>query len=168
MTDKLKIILISGMGALLILFLALWFLVLQPNQLKEAKQAEELLVSGITLFNEKKYNEVLDTLARIPSGTAQEAKARYYQGSAFMMLKDYESAVEYLGQAHNLSSQDTSILYALGVAYYKLGKLKLAKSYFSSVLAINPNNQHAKGLLDIMARLERNAATKSESELNNN
>jgi len=168
MTHKLKIILISGAGALLILSLALWFLILQPNQQKEAKQAEELLALGIKLFNEKKFNETLDTLARIPSGTAEEAKVRYYQGSTFMMLKDYESTVEYLGQAHRLNSQDTKILYALGIAYYKLGKLKLAKGYFASVLEINPQDEQARGLYDIMAKLERNSAAKPESEPNNN
>jgi len=168
MTHKLKIILLSGTGALLVLAVALWFLVLQPNQQKEAKQAELWLASGINLFNEKKFNETLDTLARIPSGTAEEAQVRYYQGSAFVMLKDYESAVDYLGQAHRLNSQDTGTLYALGVAYFKLGKLKLAKSYFASVLEINPKDEQAKGLLDIMARLERNSVARPESELNNN
>jgi len=166
MTNKLKIILISGVGALLILSLALWFLVLQPNQQKEAKQAEELLASGIKLFNQKKFNETLDTLARIPSGNAEEAQVRYYQGSAFMMLKDYESAVDYLGQAHRLNSQDTRILFALGVAYFKLGKLKLSKSYFASVLEIDPGNKDARGLMDIMAKLERSSTTKPEP--NNN
>ena len=168
MTNKLKIILISGAGALLILSLALWFLVVQPYQQNQAKQAEELLASGINLYNEKKFNETLETLARIPSGSAEEAKVRYYQGSAHMMLKDYESAVDYLGQAHRLSSQDIGTLYGLGVAYYKLGKVKLAKSYFASVLEINPQDEQARGLLDIMARLERNSAAKSESEPKNN
>ena len=168
MTHKLKIILISGAGALLILSLAFWFLILQPNQQKEAKQAAELLASGIKLFNEKKFNETLDTLARIPSDTAEEVQVRYYQGSAFVMLKDFESAVDYLGQAHRLSSQDTRILYALGVAYYKLGKVKLAKSYFASVLELDPGDKDARGLMDIMAKLERNSAAKPESDPDNN
>lgn len=168
MTHRSKIILISGVSALLILSLALWFLVLQPNQEYRAKQAEEALETGISLFNKKKYNEALETLALIPSGAVHEAKARYYQGSAYMMLKDFESTVDYLGQAHKLNSQDTSILYALGVAYYKLGKIKLAKSYFASVLEIDPQNEDAKGLMDIMARLERNSAAKPESGPNNN
>jgi tetratricopeptide (TPR) repeat protein len=156
MTHKLKIILISGAGALLILSLALWFIVIQPYQQNQVKLAEELLASGINLYNEKKFNETLDTLARIPSGSAEEAKARYYQGSAYMMLKDYELAVIHLEQALTLDNKNIGILYALGVAYYKLGNLKLAKGYFASVLEINPNDEQAKGLMDIMAKLERN------------
>ena len=164
MTHKLKIILISGAGAMLILSLALWFLVVQPYQQNQAKQAEELLVSGISLYNNKKFKETIDTLAPIPSGFAQEARVRYYQGSAFMMLKDFESAVDYLGQAHRLDSRDIGILYGLGVAYYKLGKVKLAKSYFASILEINPQDEQARGLLDIMASLERNVVAKPESD----
>ena len=168
MTHKLKIILISGVGALLVLAVALWFLVLQPNQLKNASQAEELLTSGINLFNDKKYDETLEILARIPSGTTQEAKVRYYQGSTYIMLKDFDSAVDYLGQAHKLNSDDIGVLYALGVAYFKLGKIKLAKSYFASVLEINPQDEQAKGLLNAMAKLERRSATTPESESNKN
>lgn len=165
--DKLKIILISGTGAILILSVAFWFLVLQPDQQKNAKQAEELLVSGINLYNEKKYDQAIETLQRIPSGSLHESKARYYQGSAHMMLKNFESAVENLDQALALNGKDSSVLYALGVVYYKLGHIKLAKGYFASVLEINPDDQQAKGLMDIMASLERRSAAKPESEQTN-
>ena len=166
MKNKLNIILVSGAGALLILSAVLWFLVPQPNQQSDVKQVEELLVSGIGLFNQKKYNEALETLALIPSGSAQEAKAMYYQGSAHIMLKDFESAVDYLEQALALNSQDIGVLYSLGVTYYKLGNLKLAKGYFASVLEINPQDEQAKGLMDIMAKLERRSAEKPEPQVN--
>ena len=154
--DKLKIILVSSAGALLILSVALWFLVLQPDQQNVALQTGELLAAGVKSYNQKKYNEALETLQQIPSGSMQEPKVRYYQGSAYMMLKDYESAVIHLEQALTLNNKDIGILYALGVAYFKLGNLKLAKGYFASVLEINPNDEQAKGLMDIMAKLERN------------
>ena len=96
----------------------------------------------------------------------QEARALYDQGSEHIKLKDYESALESLEQAHVLNPEDTGTLFALGVVYYKLGNLKLAKSYFASVLEINPNDEQAKGLMDMMAKLERQteAARISESE----
>ena len=72
-----------------------------------------------------------------------------------MMLKDYASAAQQLEQALTLKTDDVGTLFALGVVYYKLGNLKLSKSYFALVLEINPNDEHAKGLMDIMARLER-------------
>lgn len=164
MLDKSKIILVSGVGAILILPVLIWFFIVQPNQQTNALQAEELLASGITLFNEKKYNKALETLQRIPPGSAQEAKARYYQGSAYILLKDFESAAENLEAALVLSSNDAGILYGLGVVYYKLGNLKLSRSYFASVLEINPDDQHAKGLMDILAKLERQSLAKPEPE----
>jgi hypothetical protein len=39
--------------------------------------------------------------------------------------------------------------------YYKLGNLSLSKAYFASVLKIDPGHEEAKGLMDIMAGLER-------------
>ena len=68
-----------------------------------------------------------------------------------------------LEQALALNTQDTGILYALGVVYYKLGNLKLSKSYFASVLEINPEDQHAKGLMDIVTKLQRKSATNVNS-----
>ena len=96
----------------------------------------------------------------------QEARALYDQGSEHIQQKDYTSALESLEQAHVLNPEDTGTLFALGVVYYKLGNLKLAKSYFASVLEINPNDEQAKGLMDMMAKLERQteAARISESE----
>ena len=96
----------------------------------------------------------------------QEARTLYDQGSEHIQLKDYEAALESLEQAHILNPEDTGTLFALGVVYYKLGNLKLAKSYFASVLEINPNDEQAKGLMDMMAKLERQteAARISEGE----
>ena len=159
MTNKLNIVLGSAAAIVLILSIVLWFFVLQPDRQENTRQWQMLLQTGIASFNEKQYQEALQTLQQIPSDSAQGAKARYYQGSAHLMLKDFESAVTYLEQALALDSHDTGAMYALGVAYYKLGNLKLAKSYFASVLQLNPNDQQAKGLLDIMARLERHSAT---------
>ncbi len=157
-----KNILALGAGAILVLSAALWFFVLQPEQQNDAKQAEDLLASGIGLFNEKRHEEALDALQRIPSGSPQEAKARYYRGSAHMMLKDYESAADQLEQSLALNSKDSGALYALGIVYFKLGNVKLAKGYFASVLEIDPDNEQAKGLMDMMAGLERQSVAESE------
>jgi tetratricopeptide (TPR) repeat protein len=155
----LKISLATGAGVLLALSVALWFFVVQPGQEAEAIRAEEALNAGIALFDEKKYDEVLQELRRVPSGSAQEAQALYYKGSAHMMLKDYQSAALELEKSLTSNPASAGTLYALGVVYYKLGNLKLAKSYFASVLEINPNDEQAKGLMDIMAGLERQTET---------
>lgn len=162
--DKSKLILVSGACALVIALAAGWYLGLLPGRQVDTAQAEQLLASGIALFDEEDYAQALEVLERVPAGSPQEARARYYQGSAHMMLKDFDAATQALEQALVLDPRDTGTLYALGVVYYKLGNLKLAKGYFSSVLEINPGDEHAKGLMDIMARLERQQPAESAGE----
>ena len=158
-----KINLAIGAGALLVLFTVLWFFVLQPEKEAISFQAAELLADGIGHFERKEYDLALEVLRQVPTGQVETARARYYEGSSQMMLKDYESATVPLEQALVLNPRDTGTLYALGVVSYKLGNVKLAKGYFASVLEINPNDEQAKGLYDIMARLERQSVAESEA-----
>ncbi len=153
-------------GALLLISaaLALWFLVLQPERGAVTFPSAELLADGIGHFERKEYELALEVLRQVPEDDAWSSQARYYEGSSYMMLKDYEAAAASLELALVNDPQDTGVLYALGVAYYKLGNLALAKAYFGEVLKINPNDEQAKGLMDIMAKLERESGTSAESE----
>ena len=128
---------------------------LQRTGPKESLREAMLLESGIALFRENKYQESFEVLSGVAPGSPQEWRAKYYQGSALIMLKNHESAVGYLEQAFALNGGETRIMHALGVAYYKLGNLKMAKGYFAAVLEVDPNDEEAKGLMDIMTGLER-------------
>jgi tetratricopeptide (TPR) repeat protein len=167
----LKTKLLTGLGLLLLLAGVAAFLGFRPDFGGDKRQAQETLESGISLFNQKQYVEALSALEQVPAGSPQEARAFYYRGSAQIMLKDYESAVRELEQALALEPGDAGTLYGLGVAYFKLGNLKLSKSYFAAVLEINPNDEQARGLMDIMAKLERQSeaapAPESEDETGN-
>jgi tetratricopeptide (TPR) repeat protein len=149
---------------LLGLVAAAWLLGVPPGGEDAARHAEARLVDGVARFDAKEYEAAIETLEQVPAGTPQEAEARYYEGSAYMMLKDYESAAARLEDSLALQPSDTGILYALGVVYYKLGNLKLAKGYFAAVLEINPDDEHAKGLMDIMAKLERQSGPGAATE----
>ena len=153
-----------GAGALLLLAGVLWLLVLQPDREPVSYSADELLADGIGHFERKEYEMALEVLQQVPDGQAETARARYYQGSSHIMLKDYAAAAASLESALALDQKNTGVLYALGVAYYKLGSLSVAKGYFGAVLEINPNDEQAKGLLDIMAKLERQSSAPAESE----
>ena len=153
-----------GAGALLLLAGALWLFLLQPDREPVSFYASELLADGIGHFERKEYEMALEVLRQVPNGQPETASARYYEGSTYMMLKDYEAAIVSLESALALEPQNTGVLYALGVAYYKLGNLAVAKGYFGAVLEINPNDEQAKGLMDIMAKLERESSVPAESE----
>lgn len=153
-----------GAGALLLLTGVVLFIVLQPDREPVSYSATELLADGIGHFERKEYDLALEVLRQVPEGLPESAQARYYEGSSHMMLQDYEAAVKSLEAALALEPRDTGVLYALGVAYYKLGNLAVAKGYFGAVLEINPNDEHAKGLMDIMAKLERRSSVPAETE----
>ena len=155
---------VIGAGALLLLAGLLWFFALQPDGEPVTFSAAELLADGKGHFERKEYDLALEVLRQVPDGVPETASARYYQGSSQIMLKDYEAAVASLESALAVQPRDTGVLYALGVAYYRLGNLAVAKGYFGAVLEINPNDEQAKGLMDIMAKLERESRVPDESE----
>lgn len=121
------------------------------------------LEQGIALFEQKQYPEVLAELEPLATGGSENWRVYYYLGSTHMMLKDYAAAATALEQSLSLRPEESGTLYALGVVYYKLGKLSLAKAYFGAVLEINPNDEQAKGLMDIMTKLEQNSAERQST-----
>jgi tetratricopeptide (TPR) repeat protein len=122
------------------------------------------LEQGIALFDQKQYEAALAELQPFADAGTEDWRAHYYLGSTQLMLKDYPAAAAALEQSLALRPDETGTLYALGVAYYRQGNLKLAKAYFGAVLEINPNDEHAKGLMDIMSKLEQNSANPPEQE----
>jgi tetratricopeptide (TPR) repeat protein len=121
----------------------------------QGEAALALLVTGLEQFEQKQYEASLETLRSIPEGRIEDWRLPYYQGASLIQLKNYAAAVVLLEKALAMNNGEEGIPFALGVAYFKLGNLRLSKGYFHSVLEINPANEEAKGLMDIMANLER-------------
>jgi tetratricopeptide (TPR) repeat protein len=126
------------------------------EQQRQVGDIHLLVDEGIAQFQEEQYELSLQTLGSIPVDQVEHWHIPYYMGSALIKLKDYESAAIQLEKALALNNDEPNILFALGVTYYKLGNLSLSKAYFASVLEIDPGHEEAKGLMDIMASLERN------------
>lgn len=158
-----KNILVAGLVAAVAAAAAYWFGVAQPARQAEAERAEHaVLQAGIQAYRDRNYEEALRVLADIPDRGSHAATARYYQGSAYILLNDYPAAAAQLERSLALNSQNADTLFALGVVHFKLGNLPLSKSYFAAVLEIFPETEQdkarmeeARGLMDIMARLER-------------
>lgn len=134
------------------------------KQEENRQQAITTLDRGVALFREKKYTESLKLLQGIPDGVIDDWHLPYYTATALVMLKDYQPAALKLEEALVLNPQETAILFELGVVYFKLGKLGLSKGYFATVVEIDPTNEEAKGLMDIMANLERIQPGNTEPE----
>ena len=152
---KSSLILFLVAGLVIVTAIGGSFYLFNENKQVTEQQALASLDQGIALFREKKYEESLEVLQAIPDGVLQDWHLPYYMATAHVMLKDYKSAAPILEKALVLNPEETQILFELGVVYYKLGKLGLSKGYFASVLEIDPSNEEAKGLMEIMANLER-------------
>lgn len=120
--------------------------------------------AGIEQFRAEQYELSAQTLGSIPEDRVDDWHVPYYLGSALIQLKDYENGAARLEQALLLDPRNVNILFALGVAYFKMGNLALSKAYFASVIEIEPNHEEAKGLMDIMAKLERQSGAPADSE----
>lgn len=140
---------------LIVLSACVWIYAKDSRHQKMLVRADGAIETGIALFKEKKYPEALRIFANIPDGAPRAWYARYYQGSTHIMLKDYQQAIRPLEQALSLNPTETQVMHALGVVYFKLGKLKISKAYYASILEIDPGDSEARGFLETMTNLER-------------
>lgn len=122
---------------------------------QQSAAATALLEEGIALIHADQHEQALEVLIRVPRGTDEDWRAAYYTGVAQIKLKNYEEAAVVLEEAFRLENDEADIPFSLGVVYFKLGNLALAKSYFAAAVAIDPSHAEAKGLMDTMANLER-------------
>ena len=152
---KSKTILLVVVVLMLVLAAGGLFHLYNTKQEEARQQAVASFDRGVELFREKKYADSLELLQGIPDGVIDDWHLPYYTATAMVMLKDYQPAALKLEEALVLNPQETAILFELGVVYFKLGKLGLSKGYFAKVIEIEPGNEEAKGLMDIMANLER-------------
>lgn len=159
--NRSRTVIVWSLAAILVVAAGGWVYLQRVDEQEALEQADLLTDSGIALFNQQKYAEALDVLKDVPGGGPREWQTRYYQGSSHIRLKDYQTAASYLEQALALNARETRVLHALGVAYFKLGNLKLSKAHFAAVLEIDPSDQEARGLMDIMAKLEHNSGKTS-------
>lgn len=165
-----KIPLATGALALLAVTVS-WLFLSRAGLSIDEQQAEEALRSGIELFGQRDYQAAIESLGEVPEGSQFESTAKYYEGSAQLMLRNLDAAIDILQQAHLLAPEDPHILYALGVASFRIGNMRLAKGYFTSVLNIPPVDENdrelhkqAKGLMDTLAIMERRQAEEAEGQ----
>ena len=150
-----RILLVAGAGVLVVALIAGANSFYRMEQRIQLGDVHALIDEGIAQFRAEQYELSVQTLGSIPENSTQDWHVPYYLGSALIQLKDYEKGAVKLEEALALNPSKKNVLFALGVAYYKLGNLSLSKAYFAAVLEIDPSHEEAKGLMDIMARLER-------------
>ena len=150
--NKLRLI---GIGVFLVALIFVANSLYRVEQRRQFGDVHAVIDEGIAQFRAEQFELSVETLGSIPEDLVEDWHVPYYLGSAHIRLGDHEKGAAQLEKALVLNPSDKNILFALGVAYYKLGNLSLAKAYFASVLAVDPAHEEARGLMDIMAKLER-------------
>jgi tetratricopeptide (TPR) repeat protein len=161
---------IAGLSIVLAIAVVISINFYKSEQQDKAAEEQLVLEKGMALYNQGQYEEALHTLKNNMPDATRNWQIPYYKGAAAVRLKDYPSAATYLEQAVSLNSSDAQTLYLLGVVYYKLGNLKLSEGYFAATLEIDPAHEEAKGLMGVMADLQKMqgqpAETSQEPETN--
>lgn len=109
---------------------------------------------GMELFNARAFADaqrMLDLAVRADPG---DWEATYFAGLAEIELKQFDRAVPYLEKALTLQPREVKIITALGVCYFKMGRLDMARGYFWAAFAADPGNADARGLVETMAKLQ--------------
>jgi tetratricopeptide (TPR) repeat protein len=94
------------------------------------------------LYNIGLYDQAKREAQEALSISATDAIAYKVIGKTSLMEKDGEKALENLRQAKMLDPGDVETRFYLALAYYRLGKLDLARSELGKVLGTNPDNLH--------------------------
>ena len=150
-----RTLLLASVGVIAVALIIGASLFYRAEQRTQLGDAHALIDEGIGQFRAGQYELSVQTLGSIPDDQIEDWHVPYYLGSALIQLKDYEKGAVKLEEALALNPSDKNALFALGVAYYKLGNLSLSKAYFAAVLEIDPSHEEAKGLMGVMAKLER-------------
>jgi Tfp pilus assembly protein PilF len=127
-------------------------------------RARIFLERGVRLYHKKDYPRAEFELRRALRADREDWKAPFYIGTIHIETKRFSRAIPYFEQALTLNTEEPRILNSLGVVYFNLGRLDLAKGYFAAALEVDPTNGDAKGLMESMAKLQRAAEKGSVGE----
>jgi len=130
-----------------------------------SQEANNHVQRGIQLYQQGALPEAEFVLKETLMAFPKEWKAAYYLGVVKTLSKEFDQAIPYLEKAYALHPMESKIPNALGVAYFKLGKLDLAKGYFAASLDLDRSNTDTKALFDAMARLQRRARLAENSKI---
>ena len=134
-----------------------------PARQERLEAARTSLDRGIHLYQQGAYEAAWAELAKAQEADPDEWRAPFYRGIIQIHLEDFSLAISHLEHAFSLDPAQPKTANALGVAYFKLGKLDLAKGYFSTSLELDPGNDDTRAMVETMARLQRRAEQGGDS-----
>ena len=121
---------------------------------KDKMTASSLLIEGILLFSEEKYEEAVTALsASIDTGNIVLG-AHYYRGLSRLAMNDYEKAAEDFTEALQWEDNMYECLFNRGVCYYALGENEKALVDFQNVMDNSPEESLVASAKELVSALK--------------
>lgn len=148
--------------------LALGFLPWRDGRSHEDELAMRHLAGGVQLYRHHqnlffhrdlpKRREILDWAERqLRAAITLDPRrwgAYFYLGNISFVQNRYGEAIPLFEKVLTLNPDFPEAYNALGIIYYKVGKLDLSRAYFEASLKLHDNPQ-VKGLLDLVIQLQK-------------
>jgi tetratricopeptide (TPR) repeat protein len=99
------------------------------------------------LIRMKRYDEGIEELRLATELMPRHAQTHYFYGVALNSLDRFEEALPYLEKARSLDPYNVEYLVGLATICRNAGKLELARGYAKEAVAIQPDNQQLRQLL---------------------
>ena len=123
----------------------------------------------LSLFEAKKFNEVLDILNKSKDENENEYIFYFYRGIANLKLNKFSEAKEDFNKGITLNSKSPEIYNNLGILNYTIGKNEEAIENFIKSINLKSNfNQSTSGLINVLSHTEHCEKNNSDIVLTHN
>ena len=123
----------------------------------------------LSLFEAKKFNEVLDILNKSKDENENEYIFYFYRGIANLKLNKFSEAKEDFNKGITLNSKSPEIYNNLGILNYTIGKNEEAIENFIKSINLKSNfNQSISGLINVLSQTEHCEKNNSDIVLTHN
>ncbi|MEQ1922037.1 MAG: tetratricopeptide repeat protein [Pyrinomonadaceae bacterium] len=105
---------------------------------------------GVTLFELGKPDEAIFHLEQAVKFDPKYTDAYFNLGTIYYDLRKYQKSLDNLETANRLRLNDDDTLYGIAANQYALGKFSLSRENCTKALELNPKNEKAKALLEML------------------
>ena len=111
---------------------------------------------GISFYKAESYDSALKNLHLSLTANPKNSSARFFLGLTYMALGKYQDAITHFEKSRHLNpSVEQTSIFNIGLAYYRLNKIDLAKKTIKEALEINPNSNIAKDARELLGAIDQ-------------
>lgn len=118
---------------------------LYKDALKQSKHQPDVVNLAAVFYQQiERHKYCITLLNKTLKDHPHHAKSHQLIGTSYLKEKQYEKAIEHLSKANKLDLNNPEILYNLGIAIHRIGKIDEALPYYKRALANNSSLSDAQ------------------------